>query len=167
MAPLANRYASARRQARRAPIRVSAMERELGTRFTVDTLRALQRRWPKRRFVWLMGADNLAQFDAWRDWRQYGELQMIPADVRGTSLDFIDRAFDDPTFLDRMTARSKYRYSPFTDPVLQVAIEMQDNIDRKYSIDPSFVGSWAEKIAGTAGSLSSFILARKAGGIGQ
>lgn len=88
----------------------------------------------------------------------------LPEGVRGTSLDFIDRAFDDPTFLDRMTARSKYRYSPFTDPVLQVAIEMQDNIDRKYNIDPSFVGSWAEKIAGTAGSLSSFILARKAGG---
>ena len=59
-----------RAQARRAPIRVTAIERELGTRYTVDTLRALARRYPGRRFVWLMGADNLAQFHLWRDWRR-------------------------------------------------------------------------------------------------
>lgn len=69
MAPLAARLASAREQARRAPIRVTAIERELGTRYTVDTLRALLRRYPGRRFVWLMGADNLAQFHRWKDWR--------------------------------------------------------------------------------------------------
>ncbi|WP_225205713.1 nicotinate-nucleotide adenylyltransferase [Novosphingobium huizhouense] len=69
MAPLAARVASARAQARRAPIRVTAIERELATRFTIDTLRALKRRYPRRRFVWIMGADNLAQFHRWRDWR--------------------------------------------------------------------------------------------------
>ncbi len=69
MAPLAARVESARRQARRARIRVSAIERELGTRYTADTLRALVRRYPKKRFVWLMGADNLAQFHKWKDWR--------------------------------------------------------------------------------------------------
>ena len=69
MAPLAARVRSAQRQARRAPIRVTAIERELGTRYTIDTLRALRRRYRKRRFVWLMGADNLAQFHRWKDWR--------------------------------------------------------------------------------------------------
>ncbi|WP_240959387.1 nicotinate-nucleotide adenylyltransferase [Novosphingobium olei] len=69
MAPMPARVASAAAQARRAPIKVSAIERELGTRFTIDTLRALRRRYPKRRFVWIMGADNLAQFHRWRDWR--------------------------------------------------------------------------------------------------
>jgi nicotinate-nucleotide adenylyltransferase len=69
MAPLAKRLASARRQARRAPIRVTAVERELHTRYTVETLARLRRRWPKRRFVWLMGADNLAQFARWKNWR--------------------------------------------------------------------------------------------------
>ena len=44
MAPLAVRVRSARAMARRAPIRVTAIERELGTRFTIDTLRALKRR---------------------------------------------------------------------------------------------------------------------------
>lgn len=69
MAPLPARMASARRAARRAPIRATAIERDLGTRYTVDTLRALVRRYPKRRFVWLMGADNLAQFHRWKAWR--------------------------------------------------------------------------------------------------
>lgn len=69
MAPLAARFAAALRQARGAPIRVTAIERELGTRYTIDTLRALSRRFPRTRFVWLMGSDNLAQFHRWRDWR--------------------------------------------------------------------------------------------------
>ena len=69
MAPLAARVRSAREAARRAPIKVTAIERELGSAYTIDTLRALKRRFPRRRFVWLMGADNLAQFHLWKDWR--------------------------------------------------------------------------------------------------
>lgn len=69
MAPLGARVKRARAQARRAPIRVTAIERQMGTRFTVDTLRAIKRRFPRRNFVWIMGADNLAQFHRWRDWR--------------------------------------------------------------------------------------------------
>jgi len=68
-APFAVRFASARKQALRLPIRVTAIERTLGTRYTVDTLAALRRRYPRDRFIWLMGADNLAQFHRWRDWR--------------------------------------------------------------------------------------------------
>ena len=69
MAPLRDRLASAAGLAARAPIRPTAIERELGTRYTVDTLRALVRRYPRRRFIWLMGADNLAELHRWRDWR--------------------------------------------------------------------------------------------------
>ena len=79
MAPLAARVRSARAMAGRAPIRVSAIERELGTRFTIETLRALKRRYPRRRFAWLMGADNLAQLHLWRDWR--GLAQEMPIAV--------------------------------------------------------------------------------------
>ena len=79
MAPLVARVRSAIGQARRAPIQVTAIEQELGTRYTVDTLRALRRRYPKAEFVWLMGSDNLAQFHRWKDWR--GIAKMMPIAV--------------------------------------------------------------------------------------
>lgn len=82
MAPLVARVRSAQRQARRAPIRVTAIERQLGTVYTVDTLRALKRRFPRRRFVWLMGADNLAQFHKWRNWRQIAREMPIAVIAR-------------------------------------------------------------------------------------
>ena len=69
MAPFAARVASARRMARRAPIRVSDFETRHGTRFTIDTLGALMRSHPRHRFVWLMGADTVAQFHQWKSWR--------------------------------------------------------------------------------------------------
>lgn len=79
MAPLAARLASARRMARHAPIRATAVEARLGTRYTVDTVRALKRRYPRARFIWLMGADNLGQFHRWRDWR--GIARAVPIAV--------------------------------------------------------------------------------------
>ena len=82
MAPLAARVASARRQTRRAPIRVTAIERELGTRYTVETLRKLTHRYRKRRFVWMMGADNLAQFHRWKGWREIARLMPIAVIAR-------------------------------------------------------------------------------------
>jgi nicotinate-nucleotide adenylyltransferase len=82
MAPLGPRLASARRMARRAPIRVSAIERELGTRYTLDTLRRLRRRYPKRDFVWLMGSDNLAQFHLWKGWREIARMMPIAVVAR-------------------------------------------------------------------------------------
>ena len=82
MAPLSARFASARVQARRAPIRVSAIERDLGTRYTADTLCALVRRYPNLRFVWLMGADNLAQLHRWREWRRLARTMPIAVVAR-------------------------------------------------------------------------------------
>lgn len=82
MASLPVRFASARRAARRAPIRVTAIERELHTRYTLDTLRKLARRFPHRRFVWLMGMDNLAQFHRWKQWRMIAHLMPIAVVAR-------------------------------------------------------------------------------------
>ncbi len=82
MAPLAARVMSARKVARGAPIRVTAIERELGTRYTVDTLRALRRRYPHIEFIWLMGADNLAQFHKWKDWRVIANTMPIAVIAR-------------------------------------------------------------------------------------
>lgn len=82
MAPLTTRFRSAVAQSRRAPIRVTAIERQLGSSYTVDTLRTLVRRYPKNRFVWLMGSDNLAQFHRWKDWRTIARTMPIAAIAR-------------------------------------------------------------------------------------
>ncbi|MFW2831576.1 nicotinate-nucleotide adenylyltransferase [Sphingomonas sp. ID0503] len=79
MAPLAARLASARSMARGAPIRATAIEARLATRYTAETLAKLTRRYPHRRFIWLMGADNLAQFHRWKDWRRIA--RMVPIAV--------------------------------------------------------------------------------------
>ena len=82
MAALADRFASAVTMARHAPIRVTAIERELRTVYTAETLAALVRRFPQHDFVWLMGADNLAQFHRWRDWRRIARTMPIAVATR-------------------------------------------------------------------------------------
>jgi nicotinate-nucleotide adenylyltransferase len=68
--PLADRLKAARRVAAHPRIDVTDLEAAIGTRFTCDTIDWLTRRFPAVRFVWIMGADNLAQFDRWRNWRR-------------------------------------------------------------------------------------------------
>ncbi len=64
------RLAAARITAHHPRLVVSDIERRLGTRYTLDTVAALQRRFPNIRFVWLMGSDNLQNFHLWRNWQQ-------------------------------------------------------------------------------------------------
>ena len=82
MAPLNARIASAKAVARRSPIRATAIEREMRTRYTLDTLRTLHRRYPRRRFIWLMGEDNLAQFHQWKGWRDIARTTAIAVIAR-------------------------------------------------------------------------------------
>lgn len=82
MAPLNARLRSAEVMARRSPIVPTAIEQQLGTRYTINTLRALKRRYPKRDFVWLMGSDNLAQFHRWKSWRDIARTMPIAVIAR-------------------------------------------------------------------------------------
>ena len=68
MAPFADRLASARTLADGRRVVATSIERALGTRYTFDTLRTLRRRFPRIRFVWIMGADNLVQLPRWQRW---------------------------------------------------------------------------------------------------
>jgi nicotinate-nucleotide adenylyltransferase len=68
MAPLEVRLADARRAARDPRIKVTDLETRLGTRYTADTVTELKKRFPRARFVWLMGADNLRQLRRWERW---------------------------------------------------------------------------------------------------
>ena len=82
MAPLAIRLASACAMSRNAPIRATDIETRLRTRYTVDTLHKIVRRYPKNEFIWLMGGDNLAQFHRWRDWRAIARTMPIAVVAR-------------------------------------------------------------------------------------
>jgi nicotinate-nucleotide adenylyltransferase len=77
MAPFDARLASARCMARGSRIRVSDFEARNATRYTVDTLRKLLPRHPQTRFIWLMGADTVAQFHHWRRWRNIAQIVPI------------------------------------------------------------------------------------------
>jgi len=67
---LGERMRAAREVADDPRIEVSCLESVIRTRYTIDTINTLRRRFPGLRFVWIMGADNLAQFHRWQDWRR-------------------------------------------------------------------------------------------------
>ncbi|SEP77484.1 nicotinate-nucleotide adenylyltransferase [Thalassovita taeanensis] len=73
------RMARARHVMRHPRVKVTDFEARIGTRYTAETIAALQHACPGVRFVWLMGADNLAQFDQWQDWQEI--MQRVPVGV--------------------------------------------------------------------------------------
>ena len=75
--PLDERLAAARQVARHPRIAVTDIEAQLGLRYTADVLAALCGRAPDASFVWLMGADNLAQFHRWRRWQEIAALMPL------------------------------------------------------------------------------------------
>ncbi len=78
-ADLARRLAAARTLMRHPRVSVTDLEARLGTRYTAATLRALRRRCPGVRFVWLMGSDNLAGFHHWDRWEEI--MAAVPVGV--------------------------------------------------------------------------------------
>lgn len=86
-APLGQRMARAQAIMRDPRVTVTDIEARLGTRYTAQTLAQLKARYPGVRFVWLMGADNLAQFHRWQDWTWI--MENVPVGVLARPLDRI------------------------------------------------------------------------------
>lgn len=79
-APLSERIARAKALLGKDPrVIVTDIEARLGTRYTADTLAHLRTLYPGVNFVWLMGADNLVQFDRWDHWRDI--IENVPVGV--------------------------------------------------------------------------------------
>ena len=113
---LAERIDLARAVARDPRIMVTGLEAAFGTRYTVDTLSELRRRCPGVRFVWIMGADNLVQFNRWRDWRCIAKLMPIavidrPSDSLRASASCAAQALGKYR-LDETSARRLATHSP-------------------------------------------------------
>jgi nicotinate-nucleotide adenylyltransferase len=79
MADYVRRTESAEREARHPRMCVSDFEARIESRYTADTLRALRRRFPKAKFVWLMGADSFLSFHRWKDWM--GIMHALPVAI--------------------------------------------------------------------------------------
>jgi nicotinate-nucleotide adenylyltransferase len=78
LAPLAERLNACRRLiGSNRRMQVASFEAALGTPYTAASLAFLKRRFPRTRFAWIMGADNLAGFHHWHDWRTIFRLMPI------------------------------------------------------------------------------------------
>jgi nicotinate-nucleotide adenylyltransferase len=75
--PLARRIAACRALLSDPRIEVTGFEADLGSPYTAETLAFLKSRFPRTHLVWVMGADNLASFDRWQDWRRIAALMPI------------------------------------------------------------------------------------------
>ena len=88
--PLDARLTAARAVADHPRIDVTGFEAAIGTRYSIDTVTWLLRHCPNVRFVWLMGADNLASFHRWKDWRGLAAaLPIAVIDRGGTGLNVL------------------------------------------------------------------------------
>ncbi|MBD8878458.1 nicotinate-nucleotide adenylyltransferase [Roseibium polysiphoniae] len=87
LAPLEMRVHMTSALANHPKMRVCAHEVILGSPYTAKTIQLLKRKRPALNFVWIMGADNLAGFHHWQDWRSI--VQTVPIaiiDRPGSSL---------------------------------------------------------------------------------
>ncbi|MBL4626498.1 MAG: nicotinate-nucleotide adenylyltransferase [Roseicyclus sp.] len=78
-APMERRMEAARALVSHPRVAVTDIEAHLGTRYTAATLERLRALYPGVRFVWLMGADNLAQFHHWQHWEWI--MENVPVGV--------------------------------------------------------------------------------------
>ncbi|MYA89447.1 MAG: nicotinate-nucleotide adenylyltransferase [Boseongicola sp. SB0662_bin_57] len=78
-APLPERMARARTVMRHPRVRVTDLEVRLATQCTCDSLSRMTERFPGVRFVWLMGADNLADLHRWERWEEI--MALVPVAV--------------------------------------------------------------------------------------
>ena len=67
-AKLQERLKYASKFANHPRIWVTDVERKFGSQYSIDTIKWLKRKFPTRKFVWLLGADNLSQMPLWKDW---------------------------------------------------------------------------------------------------
>jgi nicotinate-nucleotide adenylyltransferase len=71
-------------------VKVTAFEASHDVRFTADTLAVVRRLNPGVRFVWIMGADNLASFHKWQNWRDIATTFPIAViDRPGSTLSYL------------------------------------------------------------------------------
>lgn len=82
LAPLADRVLAARALLDNPRVRVTGFEAAQGFTYSWQTIRYLTGAMPDRRFVWIMGADNLVDFNRWERWRDIAAMVPLAIYVR-------------------------------------------------------------------------------------
>nr|WP_092184169.1 nicotinate-nucleotide adenylyltransferase [Devosia sp. YR412] len=82
LAPLADRVIAARQFIANPKVRVTGFEAAHGFTYSWQTIRFLTESMPDRRFVWIMGADNLVDFNRWERWRNIAAMVPMAVYVR-------------------------------------------------------------------------------------
>ena len=82
LAPLADRVRAARALLDNPRVRVTGFEAAHGFTYSWQTIRFLTQSMPDRRFVWIMGADNLVDFQRWERWRNIAAMVPMAVYVR-------------------------------------------------------------------------------------
>lgn len=77
LASVEERLTQARKIAASPFIDVAAPEVTYRTQYTYDLVTRLRQELPRVHFVWLMGADNLAQFHRWKRWQDIAAAMPI------------------------------------------------------------------------------------------
>ncbi len=113
LAPLQERINVCREIIENPKIRITAYEAKHKVRYTADTLRLTKALRPRLNFVWLMGADNLASFHKWQDWREIA--RMMPIMV-------LDRPGSTLSYLSAPAAISLSRYRVDEDDASRLAV---------------------------------------------
>ncbi len=111
-APMEQRLRQIRELAQHPRMIAADIEMRLGTRYTIDTLGALQALYPNVRFVLIFGADILGEFHRWRNWRTLANMAPIctlarPKDQLSAGLSPFAKTF------------SRYRLEPEAAPMLK------------------------------------------------
>ncbi len=110
MATQAERVKSAQKVVKTPQICITTLENQLKTRYTADTLKALKRRYPNINFIWIMGADNLADFHRWKNWQQIFGLCGIAI-------------FHRPTYaLRALSSKTAQRFARYRKPARQAGV---------------------------------------------
>lgn len=80
--PLHERIDAARQLVDHPKVHITGFEAKHGFKYSYDTLAHLKRTLPGRKFIWIMGADNLVNFHKWDRWQDIAKLMPIAVYVR-------------------------------------------------------------------------------------
>jgi nicotinate-nucleotide adenylyltransferase len=141
---LTERVDAARKTANDPRIDVSCLESVIGTRYTADTITYLRRRASGLRFVWIMGADNLAQFHRWQNWRRIAsEVPMAVIDRPPQSFRALAAPAAQALARDRISENQAGRLADLRAPAWVFLTGMKLNLSSTGLRNPD--GSWRTK----------------------